>query len=208
MVLNTNFFRLYKIHLLLVLSSVLFYFSFGYDLARTDYIKLIMLYAALFFLFYKLVQITEHNLKFLTWVAFGFRTVFVLTIPNLSQDFYRFIWDGRMILEGLNPYLFTVESFISNSELPVAQAQELYAGMGELNASHYSNYPPINQLCFVIAGLFAGKSIVGSAIVMRILIIAADFGTLYFGKKLLEKLNIPTYNIFWYMSTSNFCISN
>ena len=138
MVLNTSFFKLNKIPLLLVLSSALFYFSFGYDLVRTDYTKLIMLYVALFFLFYKLIQLTKHNVKFLTWFAFGFRAVFILTIPNLSQDFYRFIWDGRMILEGINPYLFTVESFISNGEFPVNQAQELFAGMGELNASHYT----------------------------------------------------------------------
>jgi len=71
--------------------------------------------------------------------------------------------------------------------------------MGELNASHFTNYPPISQLCFVIAGFFAGKSILGSVIIMRLLIIAADFGTLFFGKKLLEKLNIPVYNIFWYL---------
>jgi len=197
--LNTSFIKLYKIPLLLVLSSVLFYFSFAYDLVRTDYTKLIMLYVALFFLFYKLVQISKHNLKFLTWIAFGFRAIFILAIPNLSQDFYRFIWDGRMILEGINPYLFTVESFISNSKFPVAQAQELYAGMGTLNASHFTNYPPINQLCFAIAGLFAGKSILGSVIVMRLLIIAADFGILYFGKKLLVKLKLPAYNIFWYI---------
>ncbi|NND11233.1 MAG: mannosyltransferase, partial [Flavobacteriaceae bacterium] len=119
--------------------------------------------------------------------------------PNLSQDFYRFIWDGRMILEGFNPYLYTVESFLMNSELPVNQAQELYDGMGTLNASHYTNYPPINQLCFVIAGLFAGNSILGSVVVIRILIIAADIGTLYFGKKLLERLNLPVHNIFWYI---------
>ncbi len=199
MVLNNSFFKLYKISLLLVLSSALFYVSFAYDLVRTDYTKLIMLYVALFFLFYKLVQITKHNIKFLTWVAFGFRVVFILAIPNLSQDFYRFIWDGRMILEGINPYLFTVESFISVGKFPIAQAQELYNGMGALSAGHFTNYPPINQLCFVIAGLFAGKSILGSAIVMRLLIIAADFGTLYFGKKLLERLKLPAYNIFWYI---------
>ncbi len=76
-------------------------------------------------------------------------------------------------------------------EFPVAQAQELYSGMGTLNGSHYTNYPPLNQLCFVIAGLFAGKSILGSVIVMRLLIIAADFGTFYFGKRLLEKLKLP-----------------
>ena len=84
-------------------------------------------------------------------------------------------------------------------QFPIAQAEELYAGMGQLNGSHFSNYPPINQLCFVIAGLFSGHSILGSVIVLRLLIIAADFGTLFFGKRLLKQLNIPVKNIFWYI---------
>lgn len=199
MLLNPTFLKLNKMPLLMVLSSVLFYWAFAYDLVRTDYIKLIMLYGALFVLFYKLVQHFKSNIPFLSYLAFGFRAIFILAIPNLSQDFYRFIWDGRMILEGINPYLFTVESFISQGEFPVAQALELRAGMGDLNASHFTNYPPINQLCFAIAALFAGKSILGSVVVMRLLIIGADFGTLHFGKKLLEKLKLPAHHIFWYI---------
>jgi hypothetical protein len=158
-----------------------------------------MLYSALFFLFYKLIQTSKHNILFLSAIAFIFRLIFLFSIPNLSQDFYRFIWDGRMILEGLNPYLHTPESFILKGVFPIQQAQELYNGMGILNASHFTNYPPLNQLCFVIAGLFAANSILGSVLVMRLIIIAADFGTLYFGKKLLEKLNIPVHYIFWYI---------
>ena len=199
MLLNPTFLKLNKAPLLLVLLSILFYGAFAYDLVRTDYTKLIMLYSALFVLFYKLVQHFKSNTRFLTYLAFGFRAIFILAIPNLSQDFYRFIWDGRMILEGINPYLFTVESFISQGEFPVVDAQALRAGMGDLNASHFTNYPPINQLCFTIAALFAGKSILGSVFVMRLLIIAADLGTLHFGKTLLKKLNIPVYNIFWYI---------
>ena len=197
--LKAAYFKLNQIPLLLALVSVLFYVAFAYDLVRTDYVKLVSLYAGLFFLFYKIIHLLKHDLKLLTWLAFGFRAVFILAIPNLSQDFYRFIWDGRMILEGFNPYLFTPESFIANGEFPIVQAQELYTGMGTLNGSHFTNYPPINQLNFVIAGLFAGKSILGSAVVLRLLIIAADFGTLYFGKKLLEKLKLPAHTIFWYI---------
>ncbi|SHI36930.1 hypothetical protein [Algibacter luteus] len=199
MLLNPSFLKLNKTPLLMVLLCLVFYWVFAYNLVRTDYIKLLSLYIALFVLFYKLVQRFKNNSSFLTYLAFGFRAIFILAIPNLSQDFYRFIWDGRMILEGFNPYLHTVESFISQGQFPVAQAQELRAGMGFLNASHYTNYPPINQLCFVIAGLFAGKSILGSVIVMRIIIIAADFGTLYFGKRLLQQLKTPVYHIFWYI---------
>jgi len=196
---TTSFFKLYKTPLLLALTSLLFYWSFAYDLHRTDYVKLICLYTALFFLFYKIVQLYKHDIKILTWIAFGFRAIFILAIPNLSQDFHRFIWDGQMILEGFNPYLYTPESFITNGEFPVAQAEELYQGMGELSAKHYTNYPPLNQLCFIIANLFSGQSILSSVIGLRLIIIAADFGTLHFGQKLLTKLKLPAYNIFWYI---------
>ena len=196
---NFSFLKLNKIPILLALTSVAFYLSFGYDLVRTDIIKLISLYSALFFLFYKLVQTNKENFKFLVALAVLFRLLFLFATPNLSQDFYRFIWDGRMILEGFNPYLYSPESFILNDKFPIAQAQELYNGMGVLSGSHLTNYTPLNQLCFVIAGLFSGKSILGSVVIMRLFVIAADFGTLYFGKKLLEKLNIPIHTIFWYI---------
>ncbi|MCX7550913.1 mannosyltransferase [Xanthomarina sp. F2636L] len=199
MLINPTYLKLNKIPIIFGLISMLFYGSFAYNLQRTDSIKLITLYLALFFLFYKLVQINKSNLKFLTLLAFAFRAVFILAIPNLSQDFYRFIWDGRLILEGINPYLFTPDSYFLKGEFPFSQAKELHDGMGSLSASHFSNYPPLNQLCFALANLIPGQSILSTVIGLRILIIAADFGTLYFGKKLLKKLKLPTYSIFWYL---------
>ncbi|GAB1855836.1 DUF2029 domain-containing protein [Flavobacteriaceae bacterium MHTCC 0001] len=199
MLTNPTFLKLNKVALFLALASAVLYWFFTYDLVRTEYVKLIVLYTLLFALFYQLIKQLKDNIKLLTYSAFIFRAIFILAIPNLSQDFYRFIWDGRMILEGFNPYLYTVESFINQGKLQIAQAQELRNGMGNLNASHFTNYPPVNQLCFTIAAIFSGKSILGSVIVMRLIIIAADFGTLFFGKRLLEKLNIPNINIFWYI---------
>ncbi|WP_055442618.1 hypothetical protein [Lacinutrix himadriensis] len=200
MLYNTFFLKLRKPSILLVLACILFYYSFAYNLVRTDYIKLITLYVALFILFYKLVSINKNNFKFLAWTAFIFRAIFILAIPNLSQDFYRFIWDGQMLSIGFNPYLTTPDYQMSLGMLSGFPNQiELYNGMGTLNASHFTNYPPINQLCFFIANLFPGKSILSSAVGLRLLIIAADFGTLYFGKKLLEKLKLPVQNIFWYI---------
>lgn len=199
MLLNPTFIKLNKKPLLMVVFSLLFYWSFAYDLIRTDYIKLLTLYIGLFFLFYKIIQFLKTNITFLTWISFGFRAILILAIPNLSQDFYRFIWDGRMILGGFNPYLYTVDSFMSLGEFPIKQALDLRVGMGDLNASHFTNYPPINQLSFVIANLFPGQSILSAVIGLRCIIIAADFGTLYFGKKLLKKLKIPAHHIFWYI---------
>lgn len=187
----------YRIPLLMVLSSLVFYWSFAYQLERSDFIKLLSLYAALFFLFYKLVQTNAGNFKFLFWTGIAFRAAFLLAIPNLSQDFYRFLWDGRLLLEGINPYLSTPDSFASLG-ITIPEGDELINGMGTLNASNYSNYPPVLQFFYAVAALFAGKSILGSVIVLRVLLIAADIGTLLFGKKLLEKLKLPKHYIFWF----------
>ncbi|WP_179374668.1 mannosyltransferase [Winogradskyella wichelsiae] len=196
---NTLFSKLKKPSILLVVTSIIFYFIFAYYTTRTEYYKIVALYAALFFLFYKLVDYNKTNLKLLTYTAFILRLIFIFSTPNLSQDFYRFIWDGRMIFQGFNPYLYTPDSFINNGIFPINQAQELYDGMGELSSSHYTNYPPINQLCFTIAALFSSHSVLGSIISMRLIIIAADIGTLYFGKKLLKRLKLPSNRIFWYV---------
>ncbi|WP_430411586.1 mannosyltransferase [Kordia sp.] len=183
----------------LVLISIFVYYYIGYPLLRTDVTLLISLYGIAFLSFFGLIRLEKNNFVFLTGIAIVLRLVFVGSIPNLSQDFYRFIWDGRMLIEGWNPYLYLPNDLMASGTAPIAEAQELFNGMGNLSASHYTNYPPINQLCFAIAGFFSGKSIVGSVVILRILIILADIGTFYFGKKLLSNLGIPINNIWLYI---------
>nr|WP_317170207.1 mannosyltransferase [Winogradskyella eckloniae] len=177
----------------------MFYVGFAYDLVRSDTSKLILLYVTLFAFTFQIIKSAKFKFKTLVLFSVIFRLLFLFAIPNLSQDFYRFIWDGRIILNGLNPYLYKPNSFIENGVFPIADTQELFNGMGSLSASHFTNYPPINQLCFVVANLFPGQSILSSVIGLRLIIIAADIGTLYFGKKLLERLKLPSNNIFWYI---------
>lgn len=188
----------HKISILFILLGILLYWVFGYQLIRADFTRLCILWIALFIVSHQLIRFNPTNWKLLAASGLLFRIVFILAIPNLSQDFYRFIWDGRMLLEGYNPYLSLPETWIANGNAPIAQANALYQGMGQLNGSHYTNYPPISQLCYWIAAIFASKSILGSAMIFRILLIMTDIGTFFFGKKLLKALNLPEKNIFWY----------
>nr|WP_121146341.1 mannosyltransferase [Tenacibaculum discolor] len=193
-----SFFKKYS-SIMLTFVSVVLYFLFAYTIERTEFNKLLFLWVTLFTCYFGLLQNKQLSFVHLASIAVLFRLVFFSAIPNLSQDFYRFIWDGRMILGGLNPYLSLPQTFIEQNNYPINQANELYKGMGALNGSHYTNYPPINQLCFLIAALLAKNSIIGSVIIMRVLIILADIGILYFGKKLLERLQLPVKNIFLYI---------
>jgi hypothetical protein len=49
-----------------------------------------------------------------------------------------------------------------------------------------------------LATLFSGKSVLGSILGLRSIIILADIGVFYFGRKLLKKLNRSAHLIFWY----------
>lgn len=193
-----SFLSKYK-DILFILTSTILYFVFAYFLERTNFTLVLSLWVGLFVCFYFLLKDEKIPIQTYIGLAILFRLIFLFTAPNLSQDFYRFIWDGRMILEGLNPYLSLPETFIQKHNFPINKALELYQGMGEMNGSHYTNYPPFNQLCFFIAALLSSKSIFGATIVLRSIIILSDIGILYFGSKLLEKLNLPVKNIFWFI---------
>lgn len=184
---------------LLALLSFLLYFWFFFFQQRSEFLSLFLVYAMLFAMFLRIIEHFKNNIKTLALIALIFRLLCLLSLPNLSQDFYRFIWDGRLIANGFNPYLFTPESFIGLYPDVIAQSNTLIAGMGQLSATNFSNYPPINQLTFLVAGWLSPNSILGAVIVMRLFVILADVGVFYFGTKILKFLNLPLYNIFFYI---------
>ena len=193
-----SYWRLHRYPILFAVACILFYWSFAYNLVRTDFVKLFMLFGAIFYLTYKIIQFEKWNFKFLLVVGILFRLVFLIAEPNLSQDFYRFIWDGELIKNGINPYLYTPDQIMEQGMVSFTSMNELHEGMSALNARHYSNYPPVNQVLFALASILGGGTVLGSMIAMRLTVIAADLGVLYFGRKLLQNLNKANHMAFWY----------
>lgn len=192
------FLKKYKNHFIVLLSLIL-YFFLAYGTKRTAFFELTTLWILLFVCFYFLMHNRNVSIQYLFGAAILSRLVFFFSIPFLSQDFYRFIWDGRMLLEGYNPYLYLPDDFIQQGLNPIAQSKQLHEGMGALSARNYTNYPPVNQLCFLIGSFFSNQSILGNIIVLRSLIILADIGSLLLGLSLLKKLKINPKNIFWFV---------
>lgn len=182
-----------------LLICLVIYGYFGYELERTNFNTLVFLFGLLFFLMYQIIKLQKDNTRFIVGASLLFRLIFIAALPALSQDYFRFIWDGRLLVEGINPYLHLPKDLIENSNFLLPQKQELVDGMGNLSASHFSNYPPVNQLFYAIAGYLSNQSIIGAAVILRLIIIAADYGTLYFGSKLLENVGFEKHRIFWYM---------
>ncbi|MEH6659479.1 mannosyltransferase [Leeuwenhoekiella marinoflava] len=190
--------KTYKIQIIMALTVLVLYAAFAYDLERSDFVRLITLFAGSFYLSFKLIQRLRFNFKTLVILGVLARLIFIIALPNLSQDYYRFLWDGRLLAKGLSPYLLTPNQWVTSGEIPINQSQVLLDGMSGLSRQHFSNYPPVNQFFFWLSGILSSSSILGGVLVLRLCIIAADLGILWIGRKLLEKLKLPEHQIFWY----------
>ena len=178
-----------------ILLSVLGYYFMGFEIDRSQSFILIPLYLTLFFCSYPLI-FKDYSLKQMFWAGILFRLILLLSTPLLSQDFFRFLWDGMLLSNGLNPYEATPDLLNQTSALfSTPFSQELYNGMGTLSAAHYSNYPPINQWGFYLASLVGGNSILANIISIRVVLILSDLGIFWLGIKLLDYLNLSKKRI-------------
>ena len=172
------------------------YLFVGYFTTREQSFQFLFLTFGLFGLSYFSLQ--KISINQILWQGLLYRGLLLFTLPWLSQDFYRFIWDGLLLFNDLNPYAYTPNELINQPQQFSALADTLHQNMGELSAGHYSNYPPINQFGFLFAVLWESNSLFTSIIVMRLLLIAADIGLFFLGKQLLNFFGFAQERIGWY----------
>ncbi|MDX1446800.1 glycosyltransferase 87 family protein [Lishizhenia sp.] len=133
-------------------------------------------------IYFKRKMFSPRELKITVFIS----AIIVLPfLPGLSPDYFRFLWDGRLILDGINPYAHTPEALMEMSRFANdAYYQELYAGITQLSKENYSCYPSINQFYFAAANLFS-KDVWFNMVMMRILIILSLLFAHHFTVKML-----------------------
>ena len=182
---------------ILALLLFIIYVLLGYFVPREQSLYFLILYASSWGLTYALLK--NSSTLSIFWLGLLFRLIFIIALPWLSQDYYRFIWDGLLLQNELNPYAFSPNELIERDALFDSPLKTtLYEGMGTLSAQHYSNYPPINQLGFLSAVYAFPQSLLGSVVVMRLLLILAEVGLFFVIKKILQHLNLPLSRLGWY----------
>jgi len=181
-----------------IISGLLFY-SLGYHTPRENFTGFFGSYLLLFGLFYWLtLNKQEFLFRDFFVLAILFRIILLFSIPELSNDFYRFFWDGELITNGVNPYAHIPNELISfNGFLDEPYMRYLYHGMGELSQGNYSCYPPLNQVFFLIPSAIS-DSVTTNLIILKILIILADVGAIIVGKKILDHLKLDVNRIWLY----------
>ncbi len=180
----------------LCLFSLIAYLTILHVLERFETVPLFALYGFLFGVYLWLYRNFEDN-QFRTLLLWSvlFRVSLLFGIPNLSDDVFRFIWDGRLLAQGINPFAHLPSEYLE-SGFPAGLDQELYLKLN--SADYYTIYPPVAQLTFWIGTVIFPNSILGSAIVMKLFLLLAEIGNLILMPKLLEAYRLPRKHLFLY----------
>ncbi len=182
----------------LVLVSLAGYIFLSYFIERTDSVPLISTFTVLFAIYLLLIsdlpntdKVTDSEIdRKYNGVAIILRVVLLLAIPNLSDDFYRFIWDGRLLNAGINPFAQLPTFYINSPGQSVPGiTEDLY---NQLNSPEYFTiYPPVNQFIFWFSTLISGDNLSGAVVSMRIFLLAAEIGNIWLLPKVLDQFNLP-----------------
>lgn len=183
------------LRLLLPLLILTGFFMLSDGVKRSDTVVLLSLYSGIFVLLWFWIR-NFSSLAGILLIGILARLCFSFHLPELSQDFYRFLWDGHVQQLGINPYLYTPNKLIDLVGFP--DARLLVEKMGTLSAGNFSNYPPASQQLFKLAALFHQDQLMDPIVLIRFIYLIADLLIVFVGISLLKQLKLDPAYIAWY----------
>ena len=98
------------------------------------------------------LRIRKHapRAKYVLLAAIGFRLLYLPVLPSLSDDAYRYVWDGNTSAVGVSPF----EQKPGDVHGPISSDDEIL--LHRMNsAEFYSVYPPASQFVFASASILS-----------------------------------------------------
>ncbi len=194
---------------MLIGASACLYICLVYFIPRTSFTIFFATFTALFVAYVAIMQSVRQSylnkslqLKHVyLFIAAGifFRLLLIPVEPNLTDDYFRFYWDGLLNVHYISPYAYLPIDLIENGLAPRFDLSE--ALFNQLNSPKYfSVYPPLLQWLFMLAAYLAGpNNILGFIIILKISILCFEFGSIALMLKILTFIKKPVYNVLWYV---------
>lgn len=173
-----------------LLAGLIYILSFGVLMLyceQEEFYYILSHYSLCFLAFtYLIYSRKDVDLKWLIVLGITLRLTTVFLFPNLSDDIFRFYWDGKLWMQGIHPFDYTPQQLIESR----SASQELISVFPQLNSQeYYTIYPPVLQFIFFIATVI-GKTISGTAIVMKIIYVLVDIFSVFGLIKILDHLQM------------------
>lgn len=181
----------------LVISTIGYYFLL-YHTPRENFYQILGLFMLLGLVYlWAIVLSNENNIWQFLIAAVILRLSLLIAIPELSDDFYRFIWDGRLWNQGTNPFAALPSKLMEDPEFSrLAINRELFQGLN--SPEYFTVYPPLSQLIFMVSTKLFPEDIPGNIIAMRMLIIGFETASIMLLPRLLASYGLPCRNAIIY----------
>lgn len=129
--------------------------------------------------------------RLLVPAVFVFGVLFRLAVlpapPSLSTDMFRYVWDGRLTLHGINPYRWTPNAqslrFLRD---PIWEVMEY--------KPYQTIYMPVSQAFFALGNALFGNNLIGYKAIYTLF----DIGVMWVLMRLLRRLGRPEIGVIWY----------
>jgi hypothetical protein len=169
----------------------------GYEADRTHFSAYIGAYGAFFALYaWVCFAQTPFAAQHLYYLGIALRVLLLFGLPNLSDDYIRFLWDGRLTAAGYHPFLHPPDYFINQSVAVPGITQELYQ---QLNSPHYYTvYPPVSQAIFAIVAWVASYQLWASTFLLKLLLFAGELGVLQLLRRHAGHSLVAPNAVVWY----------
>jgi alpha-1,6-mannosyltransferase len=117
------------------------------------------------------------NLWILFFAGAILRLATMFVIPALSDDFYRFLWDGYLFASGESPYVVTPDVWLS---FHPETSEELRFLLANMNSREYiSVYPLPVQFLFSIPWRLGMDTLLSQVACLQVLLFLIELGNLY-----------------------------
>jgi len=154
---------------------------------RQDFLLLTLNFSAVFFCYWLIIDpANKIRLKSLLLVAIVTRLAIIPANPNLTDDFYRYVWDGQISLSLHNPYEKKPSEWMESEETPRFLDTDLYPHLN--SPEYYSVYPPFTQLFFATGALIARGDSGGAVFWTKSLMVITEITLLFIIVPLLRKM--------------------
>lgn len=165
--------------------------------AQSDFSRIALGYLPGFAAYgYLLLRGENGPVHFFLGVALLARLILLFSFPNLSDDVYRFIWDGRLTVQGYNPFDQLPAYYLQSGNAVRGLSEVLFR---QLNSPEYFTiYPPLAQATFALAAWLFPGSLTGSSVVMKLFLLACEAGTLWLLPKMLRDFGLPLHRSLLY----------
>ena len=196
--------QLLKINsLVLFLFATLFCCFYGIGSITRDQENILFTFYAISFFSYLyllyLILIKKVSVKLINLLFFAIiiRLGLFFSFPNLSDDFFRFSWDGNVVLDGSNPYQYKPNEFhFSNDKIEKFAQNNLLSSTetsfcnGMNSNDYYSVYPPVTQCVFMTCSFLAENNLFENVLYLRIFLLCFEIIGWFFMIKILTHYNI------------------